>query len=156
MKAAKHAPYAFAAALIIVAAVLMLWRASRCVERLTSPGLQIVGNVLRNNPTLASGQAMQSPNKKYMFAMQADGNAVLYETTPKASWSTGTKTPGSKLIVQSDGNVVVYSPDSKPLWASQTYTKYPNGPHSITLGDGGDLRVNDYAKRLMFFRMPTK
>jgi hypothetical protein len=156
MKAMKHAPFALLAAIAVAIAVVLLWRSST-IERLTSQEVvqqsKMVGNKITSNfITLNSGQAVQSPNKRFMFAMQTDGNAVLYETVPKAFWSTGTNIPGSKLSVMADGNMIVYNPNNMVVWKSNTPVKGLKVPFTMEMGDNGDLRVKDKEGRMVFFR----
>ena len=55
-----------------------------------------------------------------IFAMQADGNLVLYSSTGAALWNSRTAGhPGASLSVQNDGNVVIYSA-GQPLWHTRT------------------------------------
>ena len=68
------------------------------------------GGVLPVDRPLLAGQ--------YTFAMQSDGNAVLYGNG-RPLWSTGTYgKPGARLVVQTDGNTVVYGSGGQPLWQS--------------------------------------
>jgi hypothetical protein len=54
------------------------------------------------------------------FAVQADGNVVLYDHG-KAVWATDTAgNPGAYFAIQGDGNLIVYSQDSKPLFNTGT------------------------------------
>lgn len=55
-----------------------------------------------------------------IFAMQADGNLVLYSATGTALWNSRTAgRPGASLSVQNDGNVVIYSA-GQPIWHTHT------------------------------------
>lgn len=55
-----------------------------------------------------------------LFAVQGDGNVVLYNGE-RPLWHTRTHgRPGSVLAVQDDGNLVVYAPGNRPIWASNT------------------------------------
>ncbi len=63
----------------------------------------------RQSQVLSSGQYLLSPDRRYKFIMQGDGNAVLYGPRG-ATWSSGTaRNPGSRLVMQDDGNLVVYT-----------------------------------------------
>jgi hypothetical protein len=102
-----------------------------------------------HNTKITAGMAVVSYNRKFTFAMQADGNLVLYKgkkalwaskTTVRGSyavsqvdgnfviyqgkraiWSTNTAgNKGAYLVVQDDGNVVIYRKDKKPVWHTGT------------------------------------
>ncbi|MFC1636120.1 lectin [Planctomycetota bacterium] len=80
-----------------------------------SPGEQMV-------PTDVQGQSeVFSPNGKYRFVLQADGNLVLYRTTNgQAMWASNTNGQAVRnAIMQGDGNFVIYGFPA-PIWASNT------------------------------------
>jgi len=53
--------------------------------------------------------------------MQGDGNLVIYDTSNKPLWSSGTAGRGvSKFIMQEDGNLVIYDRNGAPSWSSGT------------------------------------
>ncbi|WP_168186452.1 N-acetylmuramoyl-L-alanine amidase, partial [Hydrocoleum sp. CS-953] len=55
-----------------------------------------------------------------LFAVQRDGNVVLY-SRGKPIWSTDTGgNPGANFAIQGDGNLVVYSSNGKALFATGT------------------------------------
>ncbi len=55
-----------------------------------------------------------------IFAVQADGNVVLYNHG-KPVWATNTSgRPGAFLAIQTDGNVVVYASNGTPIFATGT------------------------------------
>jgi murein DD-endopeptidase MepM/ murein hydrolase activator NlpD len=65
-------------------------------------------------------------NQGNRFAIEADGNIVLYNRNNESIWATNTAgNRGASLVVQTDGNLVVYKPgpnDPKNvLWSSGTY-----------------------------------
>ncbi len=64
--------------------------------------------------TNTSGRATSS------FAMQGDGNLVLYAASGAAIWNSRTSgAPGAFLAIQDDGNVVLYS-GARALWTTRT------------------------------------
>lgn len=66
---------------------------------------------------LNSGGTRSSPDGRFLLAMQADGNLVLYQgTTPL--WATGTSGSSYYAQLQADGNFVVYTASDVPVWAS--------------------------------------
>ncbi|MCW6038494.1 S8 family serine peptidase, partial [Spirulina subsalsa FACHB-351] len=80
------------------------------------------GNLVLVNPagkTLwATGTNGTGANK---FAVQKDGNVVLYHDN-KPLWATNTSgNPGTYFAIQNDGNLVVYSSDKKPIFNTGTH-----------------------------------
>ncbi|GAA5163958.1 tyrosinase family protein [Ornithinimicrobium tianjinense] len=70
--------------------------------------------------TLAAGRQITSPNGRYRFVYQTDGNLVLYGPAG-ATWSSRTNgRPVGTTIMQGDGNLVIYAPKDRPVWASGT------------------------------------
>lgn len=66
----------------------------------------------------ASSQYLQSPDGRFRFVMQADGNVVLYGPSG-ALWSTNTVgKPARELRMQNDGTLVLYDQNSQVIWAS--------------------------------------
>lgn len=57
---------------------------------------------------------------KYKLEFQTDGNLVLYNSSGRVIWATGTEGRGAKLQVQGDGNVVLYNSSYQPIWATDT------------------------------------
>jgi DNA-binding beta-propeller fold protein YncE len=87
---------------------------------------------------LQPGHYLYSPNHKYVFVMQYDGNLVLYNSAKKALWASNTKSPGARATYQADGNFVVYSTAKKALWASGTKA----GPGSfLTVQNDGNVVI---------------
>ncbi len=61
--------------------------------------------------------------------MQSDGNFVVYgwvvdpyagDLLSRALFNTGTRSPGSTLLLQDDRNLVVKAPDGRPSWSRFT------------------------------------
>jgi outer membrane protein assembly factor BamB len=73
------------------------------------------GQVLRR------GQSRRSANGRYIFAMQWDGNAVLYDDQAKqALWAWEWPGRGGSLAMQADGNLVLHSAAGGALTATMT------------------------------------
>lgn len=78
-------------------------------------------SVLRAGETLAAGQSLVSPNRRWTLVMQGDGNLVLYEEGGIARWATYTNGgPDRRAVMQGDGNFVVYNSSDQPLWHTTT------------------------------------
>jgi hypothetical protein len=88
---------------------------------------------------LKGGSWLASPNGRYRFAMQADGNLVLYwEGHPL--WISGTaKHPGAVLAMQNDGNLVIYQ-GHRPIWSSETDLEGSAAYH-LSLQDDGNAAI---------------
>lgn len=56
----------------------------------------------------------------YKLELQTDGNLVLYNTSGRPIWATGTVGRGAKFNVQVDGNAVLYDASNQVLWATDT------------------------------------
>ncbi len=108
--------------------------------------MQTDGNVVE----YAHGEALwatgTSGKNGYMFAMQSDGNLVLYDAGSCPLWASNTGgNPGATFAVQSDGNLVVYSSSGKALWSSGTGPIAPvpaacgQFPANTGLGPGDSL-----------------
>jgi hypothetical protein len=74
----------------------------------------------------------------YRLELQSDGNFVLYNTSGKPIWATGTEGRGAKLNVQADGNVVLYDASNRALWATDTN---PNSGIIFAIQTDGNLVV---------------
>ncbi|MBX7099281.1 MAG: hypothetical protein K1X89_16330 [Myxococcaceae bacterium] len=70
---------------------------------------------------LAAGQAAHSCDGRFTFAMQGDGNLVLYLGST-ALWSSRTNGSGADhAVMQGDGNLVVYTANGTAKWSSGTW-----------------------------------
>ncbi|MGH7193513.1 MAG: hypothetical protein ACREJM_08270, partial [Candidatus Saccharimonadales bacterium] len=77
-------------------------------------------NNLNVNTALTPGNNLLSQDLHGTFAMQTDGNVVLY-VDGKHYWSSGTHGHLiSRLIMQGDGNLVLYGKDGIANWSSGT------------------------------------
>lgn len=72
-----------------------------------------------NNTTWTEGTSMWSPDHRFEFIFQTDGNVVLYGPNG-AMWAsnTGGQT-ATGLVMQSDGNLVEYN-GGTAIWSTQT------------------------------------
>lgn len=102
---------------------------------------------------LRSNSSASSANGRYLLAMQADGNAVLYDTgaNHKVLWNSGTfGNQDARLVAQGDGNVVVYSTANKALWNSGTQG---NPGATLALQNDGNLVLYSSANRALWWTM---
>jgi hypothetical protein len=69
---------------------------------------------------LYPGNRLDSSNGKYYFAVQGDGNLVIYSPY-RAIWSSHTNGHRpSSMVAQGDGNLVLYKYGGGVIWASRT------------------------------------
>nr|WP_294780959.1 hypothetical protein [uncultured Flavobacterium sp.] len=93
--------------------------------------------------TLIGGESLLSNNKRYQFAMQADGNLVVYDLISggkRVEWTTntyGSAYQGSTITMQPDGNLVLYK-NGKALWSSRTDM---NPGADLIMQDDGNLVI---------------
>ncbi|WP_246198761.1 S8 family serine peptidase [Sodalinema gerasimenkoae] len=99
---------------------------SRGQRWVTSTGYKFVfqhdGNLVLYSP---QGQALWATGTNNtganVFAVQTDGNVVLYEGS-KVLWATNTYgNPGSRFSIQNDGNLVVYSSSGRAIFNTGTH-----------------------------------
>lgn len=83
-------------------------------------GLQADGNLVHSGPTGPIWATMTFDAMGFL-EMQGDGNLVLYNSGSVPIWHSATPYfPGAYLAVQSDGNVVIFSATGIPVWATNT------------------------------------
>lgn len=80
------------------------------------------GDELVPGDKMLPGQALVSPDGRFRFIYQTDGNLVLYREDPGHSvplWATATDgRPLGVVVLQRDGNLVMYDEEMSALWAS--------------------------------------
>jgi hypothetical protein len=76
------------------------------------------------NQGLTPTKFINSPDGRFRFTLQNDGNLVLYGPygQSQALWASGTEgnTNVFDVLMQVDGNLVVYNVDNNAIWASVT------------------------------------
>lgn len=78
--------------------------------------------------TLEAGSRLISPNQRYNFVLQPDGNIEICKLNDRGEsidilWKSNTQNnQNNKLYFQYDSNLVLYSPNMVPLWESNTNT----------------------------------
>ncbi len=104
------------------------------------PG-RVVPDQLRPWENLLPGQALQSPDGRFVFVLQIDGNAVIYGLP--IGWSTNTAGGRSTVMaMQSDGNLVIRGPANELIWNSGT-SGHPGA--KLVMQNDGNLVIYDGA-----------
>lgn len=95
------------------------------------------GSTWTGNRSLRRGMSVRSSDGRYLFAMQGDGNLVLYGPSGRAIWATSWITSAWRsqefVIFQSDGNLVTYG-GGRAIWATNTGAK--GADRFVVQGDG--------------------
>ena len=117
----------------------------------------LLGNLIKNQDVLESGEEIISGNWKYVFKVQTDGNLVLYHGFD-VLWASGTHDTGSQpysLKLQKDNHLVLYDDDSNVIWAPDVYAgkdgnnQWTEGGYAILQNDGNFV-VYDGDNRAMW------
>lgn len=103
------------------------------------------------NGQLTGGQWIMSPalpdGEQFQLTMQTGGNLVEFSVDGSTLWSSGTSSPGARVVVQTDGNLVIYNTANTPLWASNTI----GSPGAfLTIGDLGQLTIQSVTGTLLW------
>jgi hypothetical protein len=87
-----------------------------CVERRTETRM----DRLTSGQRMSGGEALTSPNGRYILAMETDGNLVIYDVD-KPVWGSNTAGSGANITeMRDDGDLVIYHEGDKPAWSSRT------------------------------------
>lgn len=99
-----------------------------------------VGDTMRPGTSMRPGAYLISPNGRYRFGLQGDGNVVLSDgTTPlRTSRTTGTLSP--MLALQEGGALVLYDGAMDTVWSSGTAGHAVSG---LRLTDDGKLTLTE-------------
>jgi hypothetical protein len=105
----------------------------------TGAGTYLGEHRLFANQVMYPGQYLRSPDKRYIFILQGDGNLVLYGPGYHALWQSGTGGKSvSTVIMQGDGNLVIYGTGSQgSLWQSGN----GQGSSTLTVQSDGNIVV---------------
>lgn len=113
----------------------------------------IVVNAVRKS-TLTAGEELKpgmeitSPNGKYTFIQQKDGNLVLYNESKQALWASGTNGRNVETcILQPDGNLVQYLPYKVAAWAAGTHG---NAGAYLAVQDDGNVVIYSKSKAVLW------
>jgi Cutinase len=96
---------------------------------------EINHTTLQPGRQLNVGDAIESPNRAFVLAMQPDGNAVMYRKSDGvALWASNTAGQGQFLAMQTDGNLVLYGAGGSVGWSSHSPGAGPS--HAAVQDDG--------------------
>ncbi len=90
---------------------------------------------------LPAGSMLESPNQRFRFAVQTDGNCVLYRVEDGKLipiWGTETKGSGARLTLDNRGRIRVLSGAGQVLWSSP---EHRNADYQLQIQDDGNLVI---------------
>lgn len=104
--------------------------------------------------SLEPEQFLRSPNGRYVFKYQDDGNLVLYRSWDgRPLWESETDgSPAGVCIMQNDGNLVIYDPGGQPLWEAHTWD---NPGSRLLVQDDGNVVLYRPDNVPLFSLFPT-
>jgi hypothetical protein len=105
-----------------------------CAE--SQPEADVIGNELIPGGRIEKGGKIMANG--FMFAVQDDGNLVVYQDGGEPLWASDTcGIDARELIMQEDGNLVLYANDGSAAWASGTDGRGKN--NRVAMQDDGNL-----------------
>jgi hypothetical protein len=88
---------------------------------------------------LDANQSLTSNDGRFTLVMQGDGNLVLYGSSGRYRWDSGTwGRQVDHAVMQGDGNLVLYEPGGAAVWASNTDG---NAGAVVVVQDDGNLVI---------------
>ncbi|MDQ0013780.1 YD repeat-containing protein [Variovorax boronicumulans] len=117
---------------VVVKTETHVYKATAGADALAAPG----ATSLTPGQSLAPGQSIYSPDGRYNFTLQTDGNLVVYDRhdNNQVLWNSQTGGSGANSFVfQADGNMVLSGPNGV-VWNSGTAAK--GGTSLVMQGDG--------------------
>lgn len=88
------------------------------------------------NKGMKRGSSISSPNGKYRFTLQNDGNVVIYKGDAPI-WALN-RADIELIKIQADGNIVGYDAGNKAQWSSGSNGRGDNSS-TLVMQDNGDL-----------------
>lgn len=119
----------------------VLTNSSGTAFKQSGTGGQIVnaGSSLSSGGTLWPNYYLLSPDTRFVFIQQSDGNAVLYDCKNNVLWQNSKAgTAVAYTTLQSDGNFVEYNTSGSPIW----YTGTTTAAHANMQNDGNFVLYN--------------
>ncbi len=102
----------------------------------------VAGSSLERGQTLASGDALQSPNGRFQLSMEKDGELLLVKapnrlnSEPYVITGLAFGDPGSRLVLQTDGNLVLYGVDGTVF---EDFGTAGSAAQSLVVQDDGNV-----------------
>lgn len=96
----------------------------------------------------------RSPNAKYNFVYQFDGNLVIYKAAGGVVWNSGVNTGSTSTVLKGDGSVVVFK-DAVSMWSSNKVLAVSGAPYSLVMADNGVVEVRDKMGALSYGLNPV-
>ena len=123
---------------------------NEAIQNIASVYADTKGTNAFNNITVTG--KIKSPNGKFSFAMQDDGNLAIYDDTGKQVWSRMDSTlysPNRKIRfeVQDDANILVRQNEGNVVkWDRSRQLSFPDGKYMMNLQEDGKLVIYDTVK----------
>lgn len=109
------------AILSVLALAVALMAVPQTASAYNESGYITVGSGSAVSYVFYEGSGIRNPVSGHRLVMQCDGNLVLYTSSNRPLWQSGTAGhPEAILAAQSDGNIVIYG-NGVPLWHTGTY-----------------------------------
>lgn len=98
-------------------------------------------------------QHIETPDRRYRFVLQEDGNAVLYNAANRAVWATNTAGRNvAHLIFQNNGNLVLRDHGGGAVWHARINDK---GGNRFAIRDDGNLMVHNTSSGRVIWQSNT-
>lgn len=92
--------------------------------------------------SLLAGDWLESPNGRFRFCCQPDGNCVVYRVNGdqvQPIWATQTHGQGGRLLLELGGRLRMLTPSGQTLW--QSGLEGPPGEYHLQMQDDGNLVI---------------
>jgi len=119
---------------VVVKTETHVYKASAGADALAAPG----STTLTPGQSLTPGQGIFSPDGRYLFTLQTDGNLVVYDRhdNMQVLWNANTAGTGAdKFTFQADGNLVLFA-GTQVVW---TINKAGQGGTQLVMQGDGNL-----------------
>lgn len=104
-------------------------------------GYAYINKYLFRTQIIYPDQQLETPDRRYRFILQKDGNAVLYNAQNRAVWSTGTDGRGvAYMTLQPNGNLVMRDDRGAAVWHADIPDR---GGYRFAIRDDGNLMVHN-------------
>lgn len=116
-------------------------------------GYSYANKYLFKSQIMYPDQQIETPDRRYRFILQRDGNAVLYNAQNRAIWST--QTGGRNvafMTLQENGNLVLRDTNGAAVWHARINNK---GGNRFAIRDDGNLMVHNTQNNRIIWHTST-